>query len=596
MPRKRRPSPPAPGSLPLRQIAPKPETNISLEDPGTISPENQAQSNSELSSVGSDEANVCGVPQCKLVNCNLATHRNYTRQRRLAFLQSSASGSSRRSSTAETEQDSANMPQLPSGDRFRLPIEDNPNQDFHRLLQQFFVQHYDRLTLVYRPQRLDPAFKRNLQRMALQNGTYCLTLVALSHLANVKDGPSKPEPEIDRLTDQIYSHLVQVTREKIDSLEMAEIDVLLLAITTLCKYDMMLDRHEALLTHHKGLVALVASRGGIHNLGLSLPYVVSIDRLLAIRSCDLPQYTTLDSGGLEFAARQASTSTRFGSYFSDANQVPLSEAISSLCLDAVHLLTVMDELKMNFDPLRQGEVVGFKLEYFRFLREDIDNRHAVLNHQLSASSGSGHKDLLALTAMRIVTYYLAMDNYLTFVTDSWATRLWNALMKVSTNTTQEETTNLDRRAGVSSPMPTIKFSDWAEDMPLLLWLLFACALPGARERNLSFTARLELESPLARGSSSSKLQSKENASRFQGNSAIVSPSSPRRHRFLPGFILHVAEHLIGERPLSGTGDWDAEISRILDSFVWSNERLIPEFRRIIGRVHEHVLMRAEEAG
>lgn len=482
------------------------------------------------------------------------------------------------------------MPQRPLGDNIRLPIEDNSNKDFSGLLQRFFSEHYDRLTLVYRPQRLDPAFKRSLQRLSLQNGTYCLTLVALSHLANIKDNQGRIDSEVDRLTDQIYSQLVQITREEIDSLEVAEIDVLLLAITTLCKYDMMLDRHEALRTHHKGLTALVASRGGIHNLGLSLPYVLSIDRLLALRSCDLPQYTSLDSGGFEFAS-QAETSSISGNYFSKTNKTSLSEAVATISLDAVHLLSVMDEIKLNFDPARQGEVVGFKLEYFRFLREDIDSRHAVLNHRMSGNAGVLNKDLLALTAMRIVVYYLAMDNYLPFVTDLWATRLWNTLMRIPISPAQAEASSRDPRE--PALLPTINFSDWAEDMPLLLWILFACALPAARERNLSFTARLDLDASTGRGSSSSKLKSKGSPPRSQGSTAIVSPSSPRRQRFLPNFVLHVAEHLVGERPLSGTEEWDAEVSKILGNFLWSNERLSSEFRRIIGRVHEHVLMRAE---
>ena len=133
MPRKRRPTPPLPGSLPLRQIAPRPDTKTSADESTTISPGSVARSNSELSSVGSEEGNVCGVPQCRLVNCNLSTHRNYTRQRRIALLQSSTSGSSRHSSTVETEQTLADMPQLALGDEIRLPIEDNANQDFKRL-------------------------------------------------------------------------------------------------------------------------------------------------------------------------------------------------------------------------------------------------------------------------------------------------------------------------------------------------------------------------------------------------------------------------------------------------------------------------------
>lgn len=58
---------------------------------------------------------------------------------------------------------------------FKLPIEDTATQELRRLFIQFFASHFDRMTLVQRPQRRDPAFKQAVYRMALHNPVYCLT-------------------------------------------------------------------------------------------------------------------------------------------------------------------------------------------------------------------------------------------------------------------------------------------------------------------------------------------------------------------------------------------------------------------------------------
>lgn len=79
-----------------------------------------------------------------------------------------------------------------------------------------------------------------------------------------------------------------------------------------------------------------------------------------------------------------------------------------------------------------------------------------------------------------------------------------------------------------------------------------------------------------------------------GRSRIVSPSSPRRQRYLPNVILHVAEHIVGERPITGTKDWDGEVNAILESFIWSGQRLTAEYRNILSRLHEIVLARIDD--
>lgn len=617
MPRKRRPTPPAPGSLPVRNIAPKPDP----DQPNPVRPKFKLEdTNDQVSlpsisnSKGSDaEADFCEVPQCTIANCRLVTHLNYGRQRRLQHTIQF------RVPSASTEE-LALLTLQPSPDlHLTLPLHDTPNRDFHRLFTSFFLSSgsFDRLVLVGRPtQQRNRAFKQTIYRLALENPIYCLTIVALSHMEIIKEAlPTTIDPEADRLTDTIYTKLLTMTREKVSNLEddnETDIDILLYAIVALCEYDLKLDRHDALRSHHIGMTALVSKRGGVHNLGLSLPYVLRMDRLLAVRSNQIPQFASPELPTSELLTQQQpSPVSHRGASFRDEASL-LSQPIRTICSSAAHLLAIMDDLNVTSDPSKTSGTPSPKLEYFYFLRESIDSHHALLNHQLHTALESAskdrtasltsaniiRKDFLALTAMRIVT-----GSHQPIVNDTLATRLWNLLTKPSTSSPRRQNQIAD-----DIYVPTISLADWTDDMPLLLWLLFACALPGSRDGTLTFVGHLTPQSstqlyPSRSPSSCSPEQTK--ASPLSGpttaspagsvpSQRIVSPSSPRRHRYLPSFILHVAEHLVGERPLSGTHDWDAEVTEILEGFVWSGERLRDEFTRIVGRVHEGVLRRAEE--
>jgi len=446
-------------------------------------------------------------------------------------------------------------------------------------------------------------------------------------VANLKD------PQAMQLTDTIYTRLLTMAREKVSGLDSdkeADIDILLCAIVTLCIYDLKLDRHNALRSHHIGMTALVAKAGGIHNLGRSLSYVLRMDRFLAVRSNQVPQFGSPELATSEIPGpQQANTVTNLGASFRNDSSSSLSKSVHTLCNSAASLLALMDDLNITFDLTRNSDTTNPKLEYFYYLRENIEARHAMLNYKLYTTFESTppnpnepatiniRKDLCSITAMRIITYYIATDNFLPLVTETLSTRLWNLLTKSRSSNTPPH-----------RPDPTINLADWTNDMPLLLWLLFACALPDSRNGPLTFVDHLDLQLstvshhpihdvsltqtrsqlPISPTPTAPTLQtppaqihpnSYQSASPPQNNrnyynNYITSPSSPCRQTSIPTLILHVSEHLIGERPLSGTHDWDAEVLRILEGFVWSRRRLEAEFGRVVDRVHGLVLERAGE--
>lgn len=474
----------------------------------------------------------------------------------------------------------------------KLPIETEDDPDLERLFNDFFELHFDRLLMIYRPQRRDPAFKQFVHRLALQNAIYCLTLIAQAHMAEIKDYPSGHETATTSLTDRIYSRLLQATREKLESFEITEVDVLLHAIVELCQYDLKLANFDALRSHQIGMTALVSKRGGIHNLGLSLPYVLRMDRLLAVRANQLPQFSFIELPASELTLRQSSGGQSKGSSFRE-DVLPLSEAVLSLCIDAASLLELVNELQISFDPPMIAKGAEPRMEYFYYLRENIDSRHAVLNHSRAVSVTPASKDLAALTALKIVTYFVASANSLPVVSEMLAARLWNMLnSSINSPLPSNAMRNLDLGVSDQSLSQSFNFADWTNDMPVLLWLLFVCALPSSYEANLSFAARHTPPHGLPSAQSSRRPSTVRSTSAAQ---SIVSPSSPRRQRLLPRLILHVAEHLVGERPLAGTEDWDIEVIDILESFVFDGERLRNEYLSIIARVHEVVIARGDES-
>lgn len=316
----------------------------------------------------------------------------------------------------------------------------------------------------------------------------------------------------------------------------------------------------------------------------------------------MPQFGSPELPVPDIIMQQPADSVRCGSAFRRGLST-LSDDVGFLCISAAHLLDLMDELNVTFDPARLPENLHPKLEYLYFLRENVEVRHAILNHQYTRSAQSVNKDLLVLTATKIIEYYVCSANYLPVVTETLSTRLWNMLTKAPVSHARSQPVKLAPERGTIDPsyIPTINLAEWTSCMPMLLWLLFACALPKSRGESLSFAGRLASAptssappNTLVTSASVPRSQTSTGASKRGARQAIVSPSSPRRHRYLPNFILHVAEHLVGERPLSGTSDWDRDVTTILEGFVWSSRRLNSEFESIVGRIHENVLARADE--
>lgn len=595
MPRKRRPTPPLPGSI-VRNLAPKPDPSQAQTDNSSEQTPVRTSSSSRQSTTGSDiESSCCGVPQCSIPNCKLVTHINYGRQRKLSLLLSSrAAGLSLSSSgTLAGANSHANGSPIMDG-KLKLPIDDTPHQDFQKLFIHFFNIHYDAMVLIFRPQLRDPAFKQTIYRLALHNPIYCLTLVAQAHMNIIKDGLEVPSPRSDNLTDTIYTRLLKMTREKIQAFDLDDIDVLLMAIVVLCEYDLHLHQYDALSTHHNGMKALVAKRGGIHNLGLSLPYVLRMDRFLALRSNQLPQFAAPDVATASVIAHNMEQDLVYGSSFQE-NSSGLSEHVRSVCTDSAHLLELMDDLSITFDSTEPSKIANPKMEYFYFLRENIEVRYTILNHQINRSNAD-MLNRLTLCASQLVAYYIAENNYLPLVTDLLATRIWNILTNSSYDPSHSPTTTptLERGSSDPSSVPKIDLVRWKNNMSTLLWLLFACALPSSLPATMTFTGHLSSTLP-SPGSSRSPPRSASRASPSSHSSrSILSPSSSRRQRYLPSFILYVAEHLVGERPLSGTSDWDTEVTEILESHVWAGDRLAVEFESITHRVHESVIARAAD--
>lgn len=597
MPRKRRPTPPLPGSI-VRNLAPKPDPNRAQTDDSSEQTPTLTTSSSRQSTVGSDiESSYCGVPQCTTPNCTLPTHINYGRQRKMSLLLSRRTSTVSLSSTETSAESSSQSTVNPIMDgKPKLPIDDTPNHDFRKLFIHFFNHHFDEMVLIFRPQLRDPAFKHTIHRLALHNSIYCQTLIAQAHMALIKDGLAAPASTGDNLTDTIYTNLLKMTREKIQAFDLDDTDVLLMAIVVLCEYDLHLHQYDTLSTHHNGMKILVSKRGGIHNLGLSLPYVLRMDRFLAIRSNQLPQFAPADIATASVAADQMGQDIVYGSYFQEESS-PLSEPVRSTSVDSAHLLELMDDLSITFDANQSAKAPHPKMEYFYYLRENIEVRYAVLNHQIHRSKAN-LIDRLVLCAGQLVTYYIAEKNFLPLVTDLLATRIWNMLTNPSYDATNSPDTTPSLERGNSDPasVPKIDLASWKDNMNTLLWLLFVCALPSSQAATMTFTGHLSSALPSPTSSRSPQVSKSRSppSSQAQSSRSIQSPSSSRRQLYLPSFILYVAEHLIGERPLSGTDDWDSEVTEILESYVWAGDKVGVEFESMLQQVHEFVVQRATD--
>ena len=322
----------------------------------------------------------CGISKCTRSPCTLPTHRQYARSLRKAILVSRNTHLSPFSSgvaSLDRSNTSASLSRIPSPGYqldswpdlpFKKPYPPELRNSF-----DFFVNHlFDKLTLVFRPP-MKPGFKRQQIQEILSSEllTAASLLQARNHLMQQSNDRSA-----DALSTSLYSMVAQAMHRKLDELSHTNADDLIFCVIALLNFDLLQAKPETLATHKRGIEHLVSCRGGVHNLGTTLPFIVQTDRRLAILTGTYPMFSPPPSKALEMPPCKED---KYGaSFFSRKMCQAFGQNVLFFCQNECHLIALFERNKICFDMERPARGDLNTLPYFFFCRDQLSAQFANL--------------------------------------------------------------------------------------------------------------------------------------------------------------------------------------------------------------------------
>lgn len=418
----------------------------------------------------------CRVPICYLEGCKLLSHRYYSKSKnQLSKSRSLLSLSSRtQDGTPDTHSSKSLGYCKPSrlrilSDRVEglpvLPIQDAAFQqadvlsEITGLFNRFFCLHFDEITAIHHsPSSITYTLKQTALGLALKEPVYCTTVIALSQFFETKDR-SPDEILKEPLTSLLYSRLLQYCRELLEDADESYVDLIVLAIVVVCLFDLSTGREESLQIHRRGLIALLPKIGGHHNLRLSLPYVLWIDRAIAIVLLEEPLFP---SPIPPVGALNSTVDKLYGHEFEKSRLKPaINPDINVVCKDAARVMDLFEarriqhDARLSSEPDKQSQVPS--TDQIFFFRDHVDFR---LSSLLSHRDELNLLESCILLATKIVEDTVAFADFLP------------ALDLCLSNCIRERLSEAPN-GGID---PNGKVT-WGRFNDVLLWILFACAIP-----------------------------------------------------------------------------------------------------------------------
>jgi Fungal specific transcription factor domain len=335
-----------------------------------------------------------------------------------------------------------------------MPIPDQLDPELRDLFHHFFKDVFDRLVLIFRAPPIAKDFKPRMLQIALTTPSYCYALIAQSRIDNNINRDQFTE---DRQSLALYGKVLEVYRKHLTVMQPAHVDILLLVIVVLLTYDMVHGRRHSPTVHWNGMQQLVSFRGGIHNIGVSLAYVVHADRVIATFHNKPPAYPLPADRSIQLTRPPKSI---YGSAFESLPSLIdsgfLTQRTFDYCLDTVRLLELFESTKMSFDPEKSAHSRTRNAEYFYYSRDRLDGQFPILHAELH---GQNTKEYCIVLAARLAEYPITWTNYIPTLTILLADQLRQVL-------------ELDEIR-----------STWDGHINILSWILFVATIaPLAQEK------------------------------------------------------------------------------------------------------------------
>lgn len=364
----------------------------------------------------------CKVPGCRNPACSLKSHLLYASDQRTLH---SKYGSTRGRSFTPVMKAMLQAVQRGSpienglSSFLALPIGDANDKALQGLFQHFFVAVFDRLAMLFRgpTMRNIEEHKKRMLSVALNDQVYCLGLIMQAH-TDIASAQQQRHESLESLI--LYAKTVQVFKDQIATLLSKpaaksvefEVELALLNVCILLAYDQLYARKNTLILHWHGLQSLVALKGGIYNITVSLPYVIHVDRMCAVFLGKLPAYTSPASMLLQLPQP---TWNRYGNQFSVLRRESdrsFSSDVIQYCIMTCNLLDVWElKYEMPDGCTDQNDAFVASLtsaEYLYCLRDRVDEYFAILN---ARGLSNTVQERCLLLATRIVEHQVTWNNY-----------------------------------------------------------------------------------------------------------------------------------------------------------------------------------------
>jgi len=359
----------------------------------------------------------CFISKCQIKNCKLSTHRQWI---------ATTSTDKQNATKAAVEAAITLSDGLLNSDSMLdalPPLPGLEGSEVKRLFHLFFAYDFPRITALLQPPPMTDsarqsieAFRRDSLERSLTSPIYCHMYVASAHLHELT---RKNDLSPSRISAVLRGKLLQLMRQKLNAFKRAEIENIISVMLTLVQFDLALSQHIVLDSHRSALRHLVIKQGGIHNLGHTLHYALTLDRILATYTAKPPIFAEMVDRkflrppkvppvyGVNLEARECRTN--------------IDQEVSDFCYDVCRAVEIVEHEKWTFEPGREdGTYDAGQVQYLYFLKYQI---HTAFAHLQSRQFAITKTSMPILLAANIVAYLILQINYMPAFTRFLSDRL-----------------------------------------------------------------------------------------------------------------------------------------------------------------------------
>ena len=340
-----------------------------------------------------------------------------------------------------------------------LPFEKPYPLEFRQILHFFMTVALDRLLVLFRPPLKFKEYKKDVLQQLLSDELFATMCIANGKFEMLMQS-GRRSFESDHVATIIYGQVTKMIRSKLNDLQDPDIDALLLCVGALANFDSLSLKKDVLRNHQTAVSQLVAAKGGVHNLGRSLPYVMQSDVTMAVVLGTRPAFSKPNRDLLPLVRKPP---LHYGMAFKTTAAIEADVLL--FCGDTCHLIDLFERARFSYEMGNYNQGDQQLRPYFLFSRDQLGAEFADLHARYLQEAG---KNWCILVAAKIVEYAVVYGNYTIMFTE-------HLVRELSTTLQEQELAEEWRGAGkvliwvlwtlVTAPV-SHGATTWAEEMLL----------------------------------------------------------------------------------------------------------------------------------